>query len=176
MVLALALVASLTVLVAGGCGDDNDSGTKASTAQKTVPQPHIGPKGQPCKVVKSALLRPEQHLKRPKTKLDPAKTYRVTVETNCGTFVIKLDPKRAPKTSASFASLVRKGFYSGLGFHRIAPDYVIQAGDPNGNGSGGPGYTIRERPPRTSSTRGAWSPWPRAAISLPAPREASSSS
>ena len=61
--------------------------------------------------------------------------------------MIKLDPKQAPKTGASFVKLAREGFYDGLGFHRIAPGFVIQGGDPAGNGSGGPGYKIRERPP-----------------------------
>ena len=97
--------------------------------------------------------------------------------TSCGTFVIKLDPKQAPKTGGSFVTLARKGFYDGLGFHRIAPGFVIQGGDPAGNGSGGPGYKVRESArPTTSSTRRAWSRWRRAATSRPARRAASSSS
>jgi peptidyl-prolyl cis-trans isomerase B (cyclophilin B) len=54
--------------------------------------------------------------------------------------VIELDSKGAPETSASFVSLAREGFYDGLGFHRIAPGFVVQGGDPNGDGTGGPGY------------------------------------
>jgi peptidyl-prolyl cis-trans isomerase B (cyclophilin B) len=60
--------------------------------------------------------------------------------------------RRAPKTTASFAGLARNRFYDGLTFHRIAKpggnDYVIQGGDPLGNGNGGPGYTVIEPPPR----------------------------
>ena len=67
--------------------------------------------------------------------------------TNCGEFEITLDPKRAPKTGGSFASLVGKRFYDGLTFHRIVPGFVIQGGDPEGDGSGGPGYSVTEAPP-----------------------------
>ncbi len=66
----------------------------------------------------------------------------VVVETNKGTLVIELYPESAPKTVENFRSLVSRGFYDGLTFHRYVPGFVIQGGDPNGDGSGGPGYTI----------------------------------
>ncbi len=72
----------------------------------------------------------------------------MTLATNCGPIAIQLDVKRAPQTAASFAYLVRRGFYNGLTFHRVAANFVIQGGDPNGDGSGGPGYSIVERPPQ----------------------------
>lgn len=56
--------------------------------------------------------------------------------------VIELDPTVAPNTVANFISLVEEGYYDGLIFHRVIPDFMIQGGDPNGNGSGGPDYTI----------------------------------
>lgn len=56
--------------------------------------------------------------------------------------VIELEPSTAPNTVANFISLVKKGYYDGLIFHRIIPDFMIQGGDPSGNGSGGPGYSI----------------------------------
>jgi peptidyl-prolyl cis-trans isomerase B (cyclophilin B) len=68
--------------------------------------------------------------------------------TNCGTFALTLDVKDSPKTSASFYSLVKRGFFDGLSFHRVAAGFVIQGGDPNGDGSGGPGYTVVEPSPR----------------------------
>jgi peptidyl-prolyl cis-trans isomerase B (cyclophilin B) len=71
----------------------------------------------------------------------------VTLATNCGAIEIQLDVQRAPRTTASFAYLVRRGFYNDLTFHRVAAGFVIQGGDPAGDGSGGPGYTIVERPP-----------------------------
>jgi len=79
--------------------------------------------------------------------LDPAKTYTVTMKTNEGEFAFSLDVKDSPNTTASFASLVNKGFFDGLTFHRIVPGFVIQGGDPNGNGTGGPGYTTVDVPP-----------------------------
>jgi cyclophilin family peptidyl-prolyl cis-trans isomerase len=69
------------------------------------------------------------------------------MKTSCGSFTIRLDQKENPKTAASFASLVREDFYDGLTFHRVVPEFVIQGGDPAGNGSGGPGYSVEEAPP-----------------------------
>lgn len=65
-----------------------------------------------------------------------------TVETDMGTFVIEFYPQDAPNTVKNFISLAKKGFYDGLTFHRIVPGFVIQGGDPDGNGTGGPGYKI----------------------------------
>jgi peptidyl-prolyl cis-trans isomerase B (cyclophilin B) len=88
-----------------------------------------------------------QHVPPPTHRLNPAKRYVVALATNCGTIAIQLDVKRAPRTTASFAYLVKRGFYNDLTFHRVAANFVIQGGDPNGNGSGGPGYAVVERPP-----------------------------
>ena len=74
----------------------------------------------------------------------------MTVVTNCGTFAFTLDVKQAPETSASVYYLVKRGFYSGLTFHRVAAGFVIQGGDPAGNGTGGPGYTVVEAPPSST--------------------------
>ena len=79
--------------------------------------------------------------------LDPSKTYTVTLKTNEGTFSFDLDVKDSPNTTASFAALVKKGFFDGLTFHRIVPGFVIQGGDPSGDGTGGPGYTTVDTPP-----------------------------
>lgn len=96
-----------------------------------------------------------QHLSAPHLKLDPRRTYTVTVATNCGTFVFTLDVKQSPKTSASFYYLVKRGFFNGLTFHRVAAGFVIQGGDPAGDGTGGPGYTVVEPPPQgTQYVRG----------------------
>ncbi len=64
------------------------------------------------------------------------------VETEHGIFVIELYPTVAPKTVANFEKLANKGFYNGLTFHRVEPGFVVQGGDPQGDGSGGPGYEI----------------------------------
>ncbi len=68
----------------------------------------------------------------------------VTIEMDCGdTIRLELYPDIAPNTVKNFMSLVQKGFYNGLIFHRVIPGFMIQGGDPNGNGMGGPGYGIK---------------------------------
>src|SRR5690606_7987663 len=69
-------------------------------------------------------------------------TVTLTIEGK-GDIVIELYPEKAPGTVANFISLVEEGFYDGLTFHRIIPGFVIQGGDPEGTGMGGPGYTIK---------------------------------
>jgi cyclophilin family peptidyl-prolyl cis-trans isomerase len=88
-------------------------------------------------------------LPKPSSELDAAKTYVATVRTSCGDFEITLDAKQAPKTGGSFAYLAKKGVFDGTTFHRIVPGFVIQGGDPKGDGTGGPGYRIVEAPPKS---------------------------
>ena len=86
-------------------------------------------------------------LAKPNDELKKGKTYVARVLTNCGEFEITLDPKRAPRTGGSFKTLVDKHFYDGLSFHRIVAGFVIQGGDPEGDGHGGPGFSVTEAPP-----------------------------
>lgn len=67
----------------------------------------------------------------------------VTIETNHGKIEVELYPEIAPNTVNNFISLVKKGFYDGTIFHRVIPGFMIQGGDPEGTGMGGPGYSIR---------------------------------
>ena len=67
---------------------------------------------------------------------------RVLLKTNQGDIVIELFENQAPNTVANFISLVKKGFYNGLAFHRVLPGFMAQGGDPKGDGTGGPGYAI----------------------------------
>jgi cyclophilin family peptidyl-prolyl cis-trans isomerase len=78
--------------------------------------------------------------KAPAMAIDRKATYTATMKTSCGTVEMELYPDVAPVGVNSFVFLARKGFYDGLTFHRIVPDFVIQGGDPAGDGSGGPGY------------------------------------
>jgi cyclophilin family peptidyl-prolyl cis-trans isomerase/HEAT repeat protein len=73
----------------------------------------------------------------------PFSAPRVRCFTERGTFDIELDAEVAPNTVANFLALAHSGFYNGLTFHRVVPDFVVQGGDPRGDGWGGPGYTIR---------------------------------
>ncbi len=80
----------------------------------------------------------------------PLYTPRAFIQTKVGRIEIHLDIVESPVTSESFMSLARRGFFDGLTFHRVVPGFVIQGGDPRGDGNGGPGYTLRceigERP------------------------------
>lgn len=80
----------------------------------------------------------------PDMTIDADKTYRATVQTPRGAIVIELYPEHAPKTVNNFVSLARDGFYDGLTFHRVIPNFMVQGGDPTGTGSGGPGYKFED--------------------------------
>lgn len=68
----------------------------------------------------------------------------VVLETNQGNIVIELFEDSMPVTAGNFRKLVEQGFYNGVIFHRVIPDFMIQGGDPTGTGMGGPGYTIKD--------------------------------
>ncbi|WP_094227904.1 peptidylprolyl isomerase [Methanolobus psychrotolerans] len=68
---------------------------------------------------------------------------KAIIETDKGNIVLELFEKDAPKTVANFEKLIKEGFYDGLTFHRVLPNFVIQGGCPKGNGTGGPGYSIK---------------------------------
>jgi peptidyl-prolyl cis-trans isomerase B (cyclophilin B) len=136
---ALALCVA-PVLLAGCGGGGGDDGTTTSAL--------------PAGCASVAPPKPKQvQLSRPTTRLQGPTT--ATVETSCGSFEIALDVSRAPATASSFAYLARQGVYDDTLFHRIIPGFVVQGGDPTGTGSGGPGYSVDEAPPRNLSyTRG----------------------
>jgi len=76
----------------------------------------------------------------PKMTIDVKKTYIATFDTDKGQIVCELYPKEAPNTVNNFVFLCKEGFYDGLTFHRVIPNFMIQGGDPEGSGRGGPGY------------------------------------
>jgi len=125
--IAVGLVIALT-------GDDD--GSSASTV--------AGASGD-CAQVEAPPPK-DDRFKKPEQVLSPGEPAVATVQTSCGTFEIGLDTKNSPKTANSFAFLAEQGFYDGTIFHRIAPGFVIQGGDPTGEGTGGPGYTVTEPP------------------------------
>ena len=87
--------------------------------------------------------------------IDLDTTYEVTFATDKGDIVAEMDPKLAPTTVNEFVSKARDGFYGGLTFHRVVPEFVIQGGDPDGTGRGGPGYTFPDEPVQGEYTLGA---------------------
>jgi len=80
----------------------------------------------------------------PAMQIDTTKSYTATIETNKGSITIELFAKDAPKTVNNFVFLSREGFYDGVAFHRVIPNFVIQGGDPTGTGRGGPGYRFED--------------------------------
>ncbi len=76
--------------------------------------------------------------------IDDAKLPIVAIETNRGRIVIELFEDDAPNTVANFVNLTEKGFYDGITFHRVIPNFMVQGGDPTGTGSGGPGYRFAD--------------------------------
>ena len=91
----------------------------------------------------------------PEHEIDEGAIYRVTVHTNRGEIVMELDPQMAPKSVNNFVSLARQRYYDGTTFHRVVPEFVIQGGDPEGTGRGGPGYRFEDEPVRGEYTLGA---------------------
>jgi len=95
----------------------------------------------------------------PPTVIDLSKKYAVTVRTSRGDFVISLvDPNVAPQTVNNFVYLAQHGFYAGLTFHRVVPGFVVQGGDPSGDGTGGPAYKL---PNETNPSK-----WPRGTVGM----------
>lgn len=145
-----AILLLLAVLILGGfiagCGDD-DGGESGSTGTEEEAQGGQLPGEEvsgDCAEVASPSSK-SVDIKAPGAKQPVGST--VVFATNCGSFTVTLDSERAPKTAASFEYLAEEGVFDGTPFHRIAPGFVIQGGDPSGNGTGGPGYSVTERPP-----------------------------
>ena len=91
----------------------------------------------------------------PAMDIDLDAVYQVALDTDKGEIVLELDPQLAPTTVNHFVSQARSGFYDGLTFHRVVPGFVVQGGDPDGTGRGGPGYKFEDEPVKGEYTLGA---------------------
>jgi peptidyl-prolyl cis-trans isomerase B (cyclophilin B) len=127
----IAILLALGLLLVGCGGDDNESSGGGNTTMD-------------CEIG-------GDESKAELADLEDGQTYSVVVDTNKGSFTFELATDISPCTTAAFAGLVKKGFYDGLTFHRIVPDFVIQGGDPQGNGMGGPGYSTVDAPPQDTT-------------------------
>jgi peptidyl-prolyl cis-trans isomerase B (cyclophilin B) len=92
---------------------------------------------------------------QPAHEIDENMIYRTTISTDKGDIVMDLDPALAPKSVNNFVGLARQGYYDGLTFHRVEPQFVIQGGCPEGSGRGGPGYRFEDEPVQGEYTLGA---------------------
>jgi peptidyl-prolyl cis-trans isomerase B (cyclophilin B) len=140
----LGLLALLLACVIGlaACGGDDSESDAAPEPAPASPAETAG-----CEKLDAPSPKGEGNFAKPKQELKRDGNYVATVSTSCGDFKIQFDAKRAPRTGGSFKYLADKGFFDGLTFHRIVAGFVIQGGDPKGDGTGGPGYTVVEKPP-----------------------------
>jgi cyclophilin family peptidyl-prolyl cis-trans isomerase len=158
-VVGLAAIGIGVAFVVGGNDNPTVGATPSATTTPSAPATGLPAKtgtvtaqGSPAKQVACGRKRPAaadipkpqfDHAPATTDVLDKNTVYTAVMRTSCGTIRIQLDTTTAPQTVASFVFLADKGFFDGLFFHRVVDSIdVIQTGDPLGNGSGGPGYTI----------------------------------
>lgn len=148
------LVASALLTTQAGCARpeehnpcDSDLSFSLTPAQKTLTAQEAAPPATPTRTptatpTPAGSTRNDKYDAPPEMQIDLAKTYLATISTEKGDIVVELDASAAPQTVNNFVFLARDGFYDDLTFHRVAPGFVIQGGDPLGTGIGGPGYTV----------------------------------
>ncbi|MFN8535686.1 MAG: peptidylprolyl isomerase [Dehalococcoidia bacterium] len=140
-----------TVNATGTAGAQQTATARASV----TPDPSVSPQASPAAspgASPAAQARPT-YTAPPAMTIDTTKIYTVTMDTARGLIVMELNPQDAPVTVNNFVRLVRDGFYDGLTFHRVE-DWVVQGGDPVGNGTGGPGYRFNDEPVKGEYLRG----------------------
>jgi cyclophilin family peptidyl-prolyl cis-trans isomerase len=156
------LCLALLVAACGSSKKESSGGSSSASSSQSNTQSNTQRSGAPngsaaksCTEVADPPKGKGGKQQKPSGKLDASKKWSLVVQTNCGSFTIELDPEAAPNASASLVALARAGFFDGLTFHRIVPDFVIQGGDPTGTGGGGPGYKTVDKPPSSARyTRG----------------------
>ena len=132
--LAIAAAAALiTAPVLAGCGSSDSTSTSAAMAAA------------------DSAAAAKSWSSPPPMAIDEKAAYTAVMRTSEGNISIALDPKQAPKTVNNFVFLAKEGFFDGLTFHRVIPDFVIQGGDPDGNGTGGPGYSFADELPKAGA-------------------------
>ncbi|WP_425517683.1 peptidylprolyl isomerase [Paenibacillus oenotherae] len=130
--IVLIIITASLALALAGCGAkeaDNNVQGGASQAEDSTTKPEETP---PVK----------EWPEMPKMSIDTSKSYEAAFVTSMGEFKVELFAKDAPQTVNSFVFLAREKYFDGLKFHRVIRDFMIQSGDPQGNGMGGPGYNI----------------------------------
>jgi cyclophilin family peptidyl-prolyl cis-trans isomerase len=146
----LSLVVLVILVVAFTGGKKKPAAAASATPSASAsPSATASPKSVACggAVPKAASVQKKQYPKAPKMTIDTSKKYTMTMMTSCGTIDIELDAKGAPNTVNSLVFLARQKFFDGLTFHRLVQNFVIQGGDPSGDGTGGPGYQTVDAPP-----------------------------
>jgi cyclophilin family peptidyl-prolyl cis-trans isomerase len=154
LALAVPVLATVSLAACGSSGTktaDIPSGGGAQSTSTSAAAPAPAASANGCKKIANAPApKPDGGAKKPKQPLDSKKKWTLEFQTSCGNFTVALDLKAAPNASASMVSLANAGFFKATIFHRIAPGFVIQGGDPTGKGTGGPGYSTVDKPPAST--------------------------
>jgi cyclophilin family peptidyl-prolyl cis-trans isomerase len=156
--IVLLLVGALAFASGGGGNDGGNDRPQARATETPVPPSEETPEPLPtavaCDAEAPAPADPRQYDAPPETVIEEGVDYGAVIETSCGDITVDLLEEQAPQTVNNFVFLAREGYFNGLIFHRIAQDFVVQAGDPNGlNGTepDGPGYSIEDELPAGSN-------------------------
>ena len=123
------------VLMGAACGSDAEPSPFPTQAPST---PELAPSPQPTPLARKQYQQP------PAIEIDPNRSYKATIVTEVGDIELELFADKAPNTVNNFVFLAREGFYDNITFHRVLADFMAQAGDPTGTGSGGPGYQFAD--------------------------------
>jgi cyclophilin family peptidyl-prolyl cis-trans isomerase len=138
----LGMLAGVTcvLVVLSACGNTNTSQAGAGSTPATATSTASAVPTETAKAAKVA----KKWSKAPDMAIDPAKSYEAEIKTSKGNFKVQLFAKETPKTVNNFVFLSKEGFYNDVTFHRIIQSFMIQTGDPLGNGTGGPGYKFED--------------------------------
>jgi cyclophilin family peptidyl-prolyl cis-trans isomerase len=154
---AVLLVLGVSVFVSGD-GGQNVASTNSTTIPKrepvtltSVPPGATITEDTPCPKADGSSQRTTTFAKPPPMCILASRSYTAELVTSKGKITIALDPKAAPNTVNNFVVLARYHYYDGIAFHRIIPGFVVQGGDPQATGSGGPGYRINDELPKPGS-------------------------
>jgi cyclophilin family peptidyl-prolyl cis-trans isomerase len=165
--LALVLIAGVAVIVNPGGDDDQDVASTGPTttlsgsattavAKRPVDLPPV-PAGEsikgdtPCPPAEGNPVRVTSFEKPPPLCVAATKNYTADIQTSKGTMTVSLDVRNATKTVNNFVVLARYKYFDGIAFHRIIPGFVLQGGDPQQSGTGGPGYKFDDELPKAGS-------------------------
>jgi cyclophilin family peptidyl-prolyl cis-trans isomerase len=146
----LVLIVAAAVITGGADDDEGNDAAGNAPAETAAPTPPPEESSEPepagavaCGAEAPPKANPQQYPEAEQV-LEDGVDYRAILETSCGTLEIDLLEENAPVTVNNFVFLSKEGFYDGLTFHRVEPQFVIQGGDPQGTGGGGPGYQFED--------------------------------
>jgi len=148
-IVGIGIIVIIILALTGGSSKPSLANSSASPSPSAATSPSGIASGDACHTPDPGDLGKKSFSSAPCQIIDPTKNYTATVVTSMGTMTVKLLAKDAPETVNSFVFLSQQKFYDGLTFHRVIPDFggpgtnMIQGGDPQGTGTGGPGYEFK---------------------------------